>query len=308
MARSRASEDSLELLLDTICNTFGGILFIALLVCVLAQNTQPAGTAAAPTQAELAKVHDQRVATAKLQEVLGEIAALESALKHHRAVAESLQQQSGPTTSRGGPELAHLQSERDQLRQTRKDILNQVASVSSEVSQLKTEFKAAGAATAQARGDAARAAEELREARDSKLVAFRLPRVRATDKRQIPVLISDRRVRMPLTHDRAGKETGLNLAEIRVNLADSGVALVPNTGTVIADTEQARRALDKRFVVFRADADYLLFLVWPDSYAEFKLVRDRLVEKGFDYQVMLMDENTVLSLGGGGGGEPTEVQ
>ena len=30
--RSAAKQDSLELLLDTICNTFGGVLFIAILV------------------------------------------------------------------------------------------------------------------------------------------------------------------------------------------------------------------------------------------------------------------------------------
>src|SRR4051812_9561577 len=31
--------DSLELLLDTICNTFGGILFLAVLVIILVQRT-----------------------------------------------------------------------------------------------------------------------------------------------------------------------------------------------------------------------------------------------------------------------------
>ena len=50
MRRRRPAEnpaDSLELLLDTICNTFGGVLFIALLVALLthvpaADRPQPA--------------------------------------------------------------------------------------------------------------------------------------------------------------------------------------------------------------------------------------------------------------------------
>ena len=33
--KSSASSDSLDLLLDTICNTFGGVLFIAMLVIIL---------------------------------------------------------------------------------------------------------------------------------------------------------------------------------------------------------------------------------------------------------------------------------
>lgn len=39
MRRKPAPTDSLELLLDTICNTFGGILFIAILVVLLLQMT-----------------------------------------------------------------------------------------------------------------------------------------------------------------------------------------------------------------------------------------------------------------------------
>ena len=40
MSRRRSrKQDSLELLLDTICNTFGGVLFIAILVVMLLQQT-----------------------------------------------------------------------------------------------------------------------------------------------------------------------------------------------------------------------------------------------------------------------------
>ena len=39
-ARARQDDSSLELLLDTICNTFGGILFLAMLVSLLLAQTQ----------------------------------------------------------------------------------------------------------------------------------------------------------------------------------------------------------------------------------------------------------------------------
>jgi hypothetical protein len=39
--RKRTADSSLELLLDTICNTFGGVLFLAILICVLLRMASP---------------------------------------------------------------------------------------------------------------------------------------------------------------------------------------------------------------------------------------------------------------------------
>lgn len=41
----KSSAESLELLLDTVTNTFGGILFLALLVAILLQKTSPSPSA-----------------------------------------------------------------------------------------------------------------------------------------------------------------------------------------------------------------------------------------------------------------------
>ena len=41
----KGSAESLELLLDTVTNTFGGILFLALLVAILLQKTSPSPSA-----------------------------------------------------------------------------------------------------------------------------------------------------------------------------------------------------------------------------------------------------------------------
>ena len=39
MKRRGPPDSSLELLLDTICNTFGGVLFSSILVCIILRNT-----------------------------------------------------------------------------------------------------------------------------------------------------------------------------------------------------------------------------------------------------------------------------
>ena len=59
MSRRRAAkQDSLELLLDTICNTFGGVLFIAILVVMLLQQTGKGVSPPPPVTVPPEKLHD----------------------------------------------------------------------------------------------------------------------------------------------------------------------------------------------------------------------------------------------------------
>ena len=50
--------DSLDLLLDTICNTFGGILFIAMLVVILTSQISRDAAPSAPAQNPAARFGD----------------------------------------------------------------------------------------------------------------------------------------------------------------------------------------------------------------------------------------------------------
>ena len=62
MARKSELTDPLELLLDTICNTFGGILFIALMVVILIESTTKQITPELPEE-----VLQEKIATARLE-------------------------------------------------------------------------------------------------------------------------------------------------------------------------------------------------------------------------------------------------
>ena len=78
--RGRASKkksDSMDLLLDTICNTFGGVLFIALLVVMLVQ-TSPAG------RSQASPVRDSNSAE-QIAQRRGELASLTDELARVQA-------------------------------------------------------------------------------------------------------------------------------------------------------------------------------------------------------------------------------
>ena len=50
-------DDSLELLLDTICNTFATVIFISMLASILAQNSAPSAASATETQSAIDETH-----------------------------------------------------------------------------------------------------------------------------------------------------------------------------------------------------------------------------------------------------------
>src|SRR4051812_43846695 len=86
MSRRRTgptADSSLELLLDTICNTFGGVLFISLLVVILLNHTGQAFQRKAPSPAaqdELKRLrHD-------LDESARRATTLEATLKHQTSL------------------------------------------------------------------------------------------------------------------------------------------------------------------------------------------------------------------------------
>ena len=85
--RNRSRQDSsLELLLDTICNTFGGILFISLLVIILLQTTTPRRDEPVPPTSELAMVEADNLR----KELTAELKRLQKMISENRELTDSL--------------------------------------------------------------------------------------------------------------------------------------------------------------------------------------------------------------------------
>ena len=83
--RATLSDGSLELLLDTITNAFGGILFLAILVVVLLKATGQKVDTVKPVS-EL----DMTALTAKMQEVEAELSQVDTEVKAAEAISTNL--------------------------------------------------------------------------------------------------------------------------------------------------------------------------------------------------------------------------
>ena len=300
MARSRPQEDSLELLLDTICNTFGGIVFLSLLVCLMAQRVTP-GSTAAEADAALAKLHERKVIEADLEHVSQAVAALEELRLRQLAIAQSLGEPGDATGHAGTAQrLTGLRAIRRALDGEEEELRRSLA-------RARELSRVAEAQAGEARGTASRAAQEveragreLDEARRQRSTTLRLPRARRTTKRQVAAFISGGRLRLPFVYSAAGLPDRRNEQEIEAGAPEEFLTprhFRPDRGTIVTDSEDSRRALAARFDGFDREASYVNLAVWPDSYAEFKLVRDHLVARGFDYQVLLIESGGAVTFG-----------
>jgi len=62
---------------------------------------------------------------------------------------------------------------------------------------------------------------------------------------------------------------------------------VPGTGIAV-ENDPSRAALGSRLKSLDRQSDYLAVFVWPDSFAQFRLLKDVLVGAHFEYRLVPM--------------------
>ena len=275
--RRRRSEDagSLELLLDTMCNAFGGVMFIAMLLAVLSQFIETR-TDAATKEKDVARRRERvnlKIEEEKLKARLNGLkASLDAEFRLHvnRPLLAGIE--------RAKKRNAELVVKRDALRKA---------------------FEAAGAKLDGAREEKRKresAVEEMeKENRDTLnkldrlkrdvVRQLRLPRIRKV--RKIPFWMIVKGNRLYLLHKPTRRRSigPLNAEAVR-RKSFNGYAeyeAIQGRGEDLkgdwrnsADVAAILRDLPKR--------SYLLeFAVWPDSYGAFLKARDFFTQKGYDY-------------------------
>lgn len=311
MARSAGSDvGSLELLLDTICNTFGGIVFLALLVCLLAQNAGHGVARSSDVDATIARFRETKLAQFRLDEIERELSDLEQTRTQQIRLAQSLE----PSDAGAGGALAapeaygRFRVELEILSGTGRELAEALRAAEREQQEVRQRAAEAKRQLERAEAAAARAGEVVEAIKRDRGLKLRLPMARRTTKRQVPVLVCHGRMRLPLRYAAGRVPVGRNDAEVEASAPRSMLRpadLVPASGTPIDDSDAGVRAVRQRVAGFDPAENYLHFAVWPDSFAEFRTLRDQVVELGFEYQVLLLSPDEPVHFGGGG---PDEVQ
>lgn len=313
--RRRADDSSLELLLDTITNTFGGILFIAILVALLLQTSgreERADEAASPppmTAAEIAalevRLEDLQDRVKRLQKTIGPAEPLaDPNAAIARRVAELLGRLTHEVDQRAQANLAtaDLQRQTSAARnaagraaaETVRRERQQAAELAAEEKAVAERATAAGSRQDSARRDKAEAEAEaakltrrlveLDEAAQPAVIeqTAGLPALKPTMKRQISIYVRFGRVFM--THVwRNGQRLGPNPDQFVILPGDPPVAQPkPSTGAPI-ERRTVAATVRGLLAAFPPDEWTVAVIVFDDSFSEFQWVKKAIVDAGYQY-------------------------
>jgi len=320
MARRRRTDDSsLELLLDTICNTFGGILFLAILVSLLLRMTrdraeaefESSGPMPAMTRAELirkeselrdaeARIGQLKNAIALAAEVTGALATPEVLEAIARRDSESarvltLQQREGDMLGR----LVGHQTATVEARAAVVERKQAAAEAEVQLSQAKLDR-----ASADHEAENLRAREVLMADVSSKAseveASGAAPKERSTGKSEWPLLLRYGRVYQLYRESATGRVINTEHFDVEGGvLIDSAHARVgAGVSTLQPDLVRGLTPLLKGHP---PDTCYVAIIVFPDSFDGFQRVKSLLVGLGYEYRTLATDTPLVE-------GDVTEVK
>lgn len=310
---STPGSESLELLLDTICNTFGGIVFLAMLVCLLLTQTrpradaetEPAGSQAALTPAELARLD------VRLLSLEREIERLDAMVRRSRSAQ----------TLFATPELAErckavevMEVEADGQQATRARLLSEIAEAQAAAARARStratqerEIRRAEATLAAARAELSRAVSERKQLVESAVALAaaspkvvhatgRAPRERSTNKSEFGVMLKYGRLYLMKVLRNGQMEVNSEEFVVQPGSPFDTATAKPHAGLPLAEGDLAS-VLARRFTPFDPEAWYPCLVVYPDSFDVFPAVKAALVALGYEYRV-LPSRDEVLDQGG----------
>jgi hypothetical protein len=313
--RVRDCDSSLELLLDTITNTFGGILFIAILVSLMLQSTSRQASQEAARHEPMSPLEQ-----ARLDNRINALRTDAEVLTKRIAAAPLARAAGGDSVSMRGLEAAaaELQAALDDRAEAAASMLElqrqaavsraAAAALGDEQAAAEARLAAAEQKVTVAKEEAARlAAAVLALEEDAKVVerTVGLPNLRPSAKEQLGLYL--RYDRLFIMHDwEGGRRLGPNTDQFVVVPVegDDGVQQVarpkPGAGLPI-EAATVRETVRRLLAPFPPRRFVVSLIVFDDSFDVFQLVKGAIVDAGYEYRPMpLRAGESVVDFGGVG--------
>ena len=297
MSRKRQQESSLELLLDTICNTFGGVIFLAILVVILVQMTSKSESAQSPSKSakELKDIEEKRAdAHAKLER-LRQAAAQRNAMMDQFAKPENRELLN---------RVQELQGVLNNHTKERSSVWGQTGQSQISANEVAEELRKLDEDLANARVALAAAKEELeREKQNRSKEGGDFSKLRATTKSEIALFLRYGRL-YHMTKRGASGQFEFNDADCEQRGGGAVIEVVPKPG---AGGPIDAAAADRSVAEYDKDTYYLAVFVWPDTFDQFNLLKDAMVRAGIEYRLEPLPEDGQVFISQQAAG-PTQVQ
>lgn len=290
MSRNRSSIDdgSLELLLDTICNTFGGIVFISFLVVLLLSNTsEQVGSAPA-----------EPLERSRLIELENERASLTRQLERSRkAMAASGEIQAAVVSAELAESAArYRQAEQREARlaQDKSEAVGRANEAQERINEVHAERATRDHALEQAREKLDQIEDELESEIASRSEDAKIPRISATQLEPAVFFLKQKRLFGPI----ARADGSFNDGEFVQREEGENVIIEPNPagGAEARPGTPPSAALRSRIEMVDPRRGYARIWIWNDSFDSFTdVVRSVIDEQDLKVQLIpLTDDDSIV--------------
>ena len=278
-----ADSESLDLLLDTISNVFGGVIFIAILLALITTNSTVEVTDNYKAQLESLELAN---ATAQIER---QIQQLEAAIDELQSTEETLNQIVDPAAAsrvnaltnhieregqRTATKTAQLQQWLLQYQAYRQNESQSIEAIETEIRALQSEIVVLS--------------RQEREINDDKSIAARLPVERLTEKSQIVCIVDSSKLYPVPVSGGVGVLLANDLGNA-VQIEETRTAIIisprPTRGIAIDGPENQGRSVESLLRLLSPNTHFLDFFVTPSGVDEFGTLRKACVLKGFEYNI-----------------------
>jgi hypothetical protein len=292
MSRKKsATSDSLDLLLDTICNTFGGVLFIAMLVVILL-NMSGHKAASVPATEEA----QQQMAAAKeaLAQAQSELDTIRRAANEQAKITAQF---SDPKVKELLSTMTNSQSKAAIAAANNAANMQTAAEKQEEINRIASDMAALEAALAHAQKQLSAVDSQLKQEKELRTRTVNLPKQKQTSKDQIAFLLQGGRLHGYMRIGTSGNpEQDARDTKLVTVGKETFVDVVAGGGVSVNPTGDTTGAVAQKFSGWNPSQHFIAVAVWPDSFEHFPAVRQILVEKGFEYQLLPMPDGTKVPI------------
>lgn len=278
--KNNANASSLDLFLDTICNAFGGIVFISILISILAQMQ---GGSSTPEETPT-------ITKEKAAEITQEVTELQSERTRLIAMIQKLErdQLGGDQT-----ELLDMLKQMEDSQKKLDDVVsqqtqasNKLSDIQSEVEKLQEEAEKVERELSDAQAALVAQTKSLDDALDALEQKVQLSKARVTRKSFVFMVMRFEKIYLVTDLSKANAED-LFTEHVEKLVTNSGVSIrpKPDAGWPWKDSQTLPRF--RSAIAARKPSEcFIEIAVWPDSFDTFGKFKQTIVELGYEYELL----------------------
>ena len=277
--RSTATSDSLDLLLDTICNTFGAVIFISILVSVLVGQAVDGDdqSLGAVEAAMFVRERQENITAARAR-----LQTLNIQFDQQNRIINSL---STDTSRELASEILQASSNQLQLSQQRVTAVDRVTTLQGESLVLTRELEQQAEELKKTQQENVELKALLERTIDHKSRTAKITRLRRTTKQSVVFMLHQQRLFRAVTPD-----GDIDDKDCLENMRLQTLVITPRPGAGVAVNLTNEPVVAKAFNGIRKNDHFVRLFVSRDSFAEFQPLRNLLIRLGFEYEIILFSE------------------